>query len=207
MAIERERRAAAQAAKKAAQKDLLAEAEAILSGKSALKPGGADKVEEGAELETPVEALAEEALPEAEFELLPEAEVAVAPETAAVPEVALEAEATSQEVEDIMAAAEAILAEPEPEVEVEGQKPEEAVPALAWEVVEEESVQGERFVATKTGEWDEEIELDDEKREADKKKARKKKRRLVYDERLGEVVAERRRKRKGRDDWFEYEEE
>ncbi len=41
-----------------------------------------------------------------------------------------------------------------------------------------------------------------------KKKARKKKRRLVYDENLGEVVAERRRKRSRRDqNWYDYGED
>jgi hypothetical protein len=85
------------------------------------------------------------------------------------------------------------------------------VPATAGWVVEEETFQPERFTTpppptTRTGEWDEEVDLEDDK-SGDKKKARKKKPRLVFDERLGEVVAERRRKRKGRDDWFDYEDE
>jgi hypothetical protein len=133
----------------------------------------------------------------------------VASEPEEVTEAVAEAEATPQEVEDIMAAAEAILAEPETEVEkVQEQKQEEAVPAAAAWVVEEETFQPERFTppTTRTGEWDEEIDLEDEKG-GDKKKTRKKKPRLVYDERLGEVVAERRRKRKGRDDWFDFEDE
>jgi N utilization substance protein A len=200
MAMERERRAAAQAAKKAAQRDLLAEAEAILSGKSALKPGAAEEAEEAV---TEVEALSEEAMPEAEVELLAEAEKLIAAE----PETVAETEASPQEVEDIMAAAEAILAEPEA---VQEQKPEEVAPAAATWVVEEEPFQPETFTPARSGEWrgrDEEFELDDEKPESGDKKKAKKKRRLVYDERLGEVVAERRRKRKGRDDWFDFEDE
>jgi transcription termination/antitermination protein NusA len=102
MALERERRAAAQAAKKAAQKDLLAEAEAILSGKSALKPGSPDKTEAITEVEALGEALPEGIAPEAEAELLAEAERLVASEPEEVVEVAVEAEATPQEVEDIM---------------------------------------------------------------------------------------------------------
>jgi N utilization substance protein A len=197
MAMERERRAAAQAAKKAAQRDLLAEAEAILSGKSALKPGAEEAV-------TEVGALSEEAGPEAEVELLAEAEKLIA---AAEPEAVAETEASPQEVEDIMAAAEAILAEPEAET-IQEQKPEEAVPAAASWAVEEEPFQPETFTPVRSGEWrEEEFELDEEKPEAGDKKKAKKKRRLVYDERLGEVVAERRRKRKGRDDWFDFEDE
>lgn len=204
MAMERERRAAAQAAKKAAQRDLLAEAEAILSGKSALKPGAAEEAEEGV---TEIEALSEEATPEAEVELLAEAEKLIASEPEAVAEGVVETEASPQEVEDIMAAAEAILAEPEA---VQEQKPEEVAPAAASWTVEEEPFQPETFTPARTGEWrgrDEEFELDDEKPESGDKKKAKKKRRLVYDERLGEVVAERRRKRKGRDDWFDFEDE
>jgi N utilization substance protein A len=200
MAIERERRAAAQAAKKAAQRDLLAEAEAILSGKSPLKPGEPeDKVE--LEIEEAAAALLEEAEPEAEVEALPEAEAELVSEPEAV---AVEAEVSPQEVEDIMAAAEAILAEPETEEAPAAQQQEEVAPAAAW-AVEEEPFQGEPVLSR--GEWDEEFELDDEKSEADKKKARRKKRRLVYDERLGEVVAERRRKRTRRDDWLDYEDD
>lgn len=196
MAIERERRAAAQAAKKAAQKDLLAEAEAILSGKSPLKPASPeDKVE--LEIEEAAAALLEEAVPEAEVEALAE------PEEVSVSEpevVAVEAEVTPQEVEDIMAAAEAILAEPE----VQATKQEETVPAVTW-AVEEEPVQSEPVAAR--SDWDEDFEIEGEKSDADKKKARSKKRRLVYDERLGEVVAERRRKRTRRDDWLDYEDD
>jgi N utilization substance protein A len=192
MALERERRAAAQAAKKAAQKDLLAEAEAILSGKSPLKPGEPeDKVEP--EIEEAVAALLEEAAPEVEEVVAAEPEAVV-----------VEAEVSPQEVEDIMAAAEAILAEPEAAEEALATTQEEGAPAAAWAV--EEEIQAEPAISRT--EWgDEEFELDDEKSEADKKKARRKKRRLVYDERLGEVVAERRRKRTRRDDWLDYDDD
>jgi hypothetical protein len=53
------------------------------------------------------------------------------------------------------------------------------------------------------GEYDEERD-----RELERKKARRKKRRLVFDERLGEVVTERRRKHSRRnEDWLDFEEE
>ena len=50
-------------------------------------------------------------------------------------------------------------------------------------------------------------EGEDADKERGKKKARDKKRRLVYDEKLGEVVAERRRKPSRRGGWLDYEED
>ena len=59
----------------------------------------------------------------------------------------------------------------------------------------------------KKGDWEED-ELDALEKARGKKEARQKKRRLIFDERLGEVVAERRRKRSRRsDDWLDYEDE
>ena len=89
-----------------------------------------------------------------------------------------------------MAEAEALLSEPE--------QPEE-------ELVEEVL----KFGGPSEDVWvDEDDELDELERDRKKKEARKKKRRLIFDERLGEVVAERRRKRSRRTgDWLDYDEE
>ena len=112
-----------------------------------------------------------------------------------------------------MAEAEAILSEVEAETksketEVEGE-PELEQPE---EVAVEPELEGEAasFENLPEGWQDEGFDFDDDTREKEleKKKAKEKKRRLVFDERLGEVVAERRRKRSRRTgDWFDYEEE
>lgn len=211
MALERERKAAAEAARKAAPpRDILAEAEAILRRKAA---------EEEALEETEVAEAFDEAIDEAApVEVISaEAEIAVEDqfvEEAVVAEAA-QLELAPQEVEDIMAQAEAILADQEataePEIEIE-----EAVEAeeaeIGTEAVEAEpEIEPEFINVASSDDWQEEDdELDEAKREREleKKKSRQKKRRLVYDERLGEVVAERRRKRSRRtDDWFNYDEE
>jgi len=197
MAIERERRAAAEAARKEAQaKDILAEAEAILTR------GLPAEVE-------PAE--------EAEVVELPEVEESSLVEEELVAEAVEEGEAEAPEVEDVMAAAEAILSEGEAEVEQEIEpelKPE--VESAAGESeptqeIEEEPVSFEELAKTWQGQGQEEIEFEEDdsrERELEKKKAREKKRRLVYDERLGEVVAERRRKRSRRtDDWYDFDED
>jgi len=194
MSIERERRAAAEAARKAKAVDLLAEAEAIL----AATPSTEDA-------EVPVEVpvveteAAEAEMPEAE-EMMEMAEQ--------VTEAAVETEIVAEEVEGIMAQAEAILTEDE-KVEAELATTELEVQA---EEVETEAELEEVFTASLFDDWQEELDDDDDdakrERELEKKKARQKKRRLVYDERLGEVVAERRRKssRRTDDDWFDYDE-
>lgn len=186
MAIERERRAAAEAARKEAQaRDILAEAEAILIG-AAAKPAeekavGPETVEAEEEAEELVQAELEE-------------------EVVAAEEPLKEAEPAAEDVEEIMAEAEAILSETEADVAAEKAEVEaEAEP--------EKQVSFDRL---KT-DWDEEdfdFEEEQRERELEKKRAKDKKRRLVYDERLGEVVAERRRKRSRRtDDWFDYDED
>jgi N utilization substance protein A len=198
MAVNRERKAAAEEARKAAQaKDILAEAEAILIGKAT---------------ETEEEVSAEE-------EIVVEAEAEVAEE---VVKQAAEVEAEEQAVEDIMVEAEALLAETsETEATVEETEElveeAEAVTEIAVEEKapeiepEEEPVKEEikDFKEILTEEWTDDFDPDDEReKELEKKKARQKKRRLVYDERLGEVVAERRRKRSRRtDDWLDYDDE
>jgi N utilization substance protein A len=185
MAIERARREAVEAARKEAQaRDILAEAEAILTAKSA-----AEEAE-----------IAEE---------VPAAKPAELEEVEEVAEGDVEAAAVTQDVDEIMAEAEAILdkggLESKPEAEVESEVEPEAKPEPEAEAVE--------FETTVVEDWQQEdYEIDDDAREREleleKKKARQKKRRLVYDERLGEVVAERRRKRSRRtDDWFEFDDD
>lgn len=203
MAIARERKAkeAEEAEKaKAKARDLLAEAEAILSGK--MPPPEA--VEAGEEAPA-VEAEAEPAEVEVGAEAVTPEELPVEAEA----EVEVEAEAEPAEaVEEVMAQAEAILAEPEElPAKVEAAE-EEAVAETAEEpaAVEEPAVEEEPLIFEKIvseEEWDDEFEQFEKERK--KKEARKKKRRLVYDEKLGEVVAERRRKRSRRgDDWEEW---
>jgi N utilization substance protein A len=154
--------------------DLLAQAEALLTG--------ADTVADEAEAEEEVvsEELPSEGLA-AEGELVVEV-----PEGEAVP---AEAEAEPVEAQEVIASevaaevVEEVVAEPEP----------------AEEAATEVEVQIGWFVG------DEDEGLDDEARRETKKKGRRKKRRLVFDEDLGEVVAERRRKPgRRREDWEDY---
>jgi N utilization substance protein A len=175
MAIRRELKAKqaaeAEAARQAAKtRDILAEAEAILTGQIPAQ-AAADEAPEDTEIEAVAEAEVEAATVEAESAEMVEAA-----------EVEAEAAAT-QEAEAAVTEAEAILTELEPE-------------SAALEPV-----------AT-TDEWSEdEFEEGDAEKERGKKKARQKKRRLVFDENLGEVVAERRRKPSRRGGWLDYEED
>jgi N utilization substance protein A len=197
MAIERERRAEAEAARREAQaKDILAEAEAILTGQAE-----AEEAEPGEEEVVASGAAEDEATVAAEETLVEAGEAAEAVE---------EVEAVVQEVEEVMAEAEAILSEAEGEAELEVEP--EAEPEQSQEIdVEPEAEQEPLSFETVSEGWQEDgFELEDEtkEKEMEKKKARQKRRRLVYDERLGEVVAERRRKQSRRtDDWFDYEED
>ena len=191
MALRRERKtqmiAEAEAAKEAAKtRDILAEAEAILTGQTMVeKPAVEETLPETSQDQEEVEeaaAIAEVEEPVAEtmnLELTPETEETI--------------ETKTEAVEDLIAKAEAILTTSESKVEPEPQ-------------VEGESKPGPPFDTMPEG-WSETDELDDFDKEREKKKARLKKRRLVYDEKLGEVVAERRRKRSRRDDWYEYDED
>lgn len=203
MAVERERRAVAEAARKAAaSRDILAEAEAILIGKSPLSKAADVAPEPMAEEIEEIAALAQEILAEE-----PEEVAEVEPEPEPEPEVV--AEPVVQSVDDLMAEAEAILAEPEPAVEVEVEAvAQEETPAQKPE--KEEAVDYRKLFKESAG-WGEdegdEVEDEERDRERERQKARSKKRRLVYDERLGEVVAERRRKHSRRgDDWSDYDE-
>ncbi len=223
MAIERERRAReaaeAQAAREAAQaRDILAEAEAILIGDEpqdevadettevseaveAVAEAEAVVEETVSEVETPVteqEPVAEESVV-AEAELAPVASVESTPEAEAIAEVGeVEAEA---EVE--------VAAEAEAEVKAETEEVEEEKPKSADELIAEAEAilfsKPEDAKPTGSAGWEDD-EFEDAQK--DKKQAKQKKRRLVYDERLGEVVAERRRKRSRRtDDWMDYDED
>ncbi|RME76413.1 MAG: transcription termination/antitermination protein NusA [Chloroflexi bacterium] len=130
-------------------------------------------------------------------------------------------------IDEEEAPAEAPVAEEEVAPEAEPEAEAEAAPAEAGAPAEEEAVVAEPEPAPEPAEpepveLEAEIEsmeipdeewLDDELEEIEeksrkKKEARKKKRRLVFDERLGEVVAERRRKRGRRiEDWLDFEDE
>ncbi len=211
MALARERKAKeeaeAEAARAARAKDILAEAEAILSGqrKSDETVAEGEGLSEEEAVAQAAEALLEEEVEEPVAEMPEPAEAVAAPveePTAEAETAAVEAEDVTEAVEDLVAEAEAILAEPETDVEVEGEEEEE-------KTEEQKETPPAWREAPAADPWlDEDDELDEFEKERKKKEARKKKRRLVYDERLGEVVAERRRKRSRRtDDWMEYEED
>ncbi len=172
MAMRRELKAKqaaeAEAAKQAARtRDILAEAEAILTGQAP-----ATIEEAPAEVEPEVEpAVESEEIAAEVVEAKAAVEVEVEPEAVAAPETE----------EEVVAVAEAVSAEAEP---------------LTLEPI---------AVAE---DWTEEEEDGDADKDQGKKKARAKKRRLVYDEKLGEVVAERRRKPSRRGGgWLDYEED
>ncbi|HXV41882.1 MAG TPA: hypothetical protein VEC96_02365, partial [Anaerolineae bacterium] len=94
--------------------------------------------------------------------------------------------------------------EAQPEVVAEA---EEAV-AEVESILAEPELEPLTFEPAAVGEeWSEDEEGEDADKERGKKKARDKKRRLVYDEKLGEVVAERRRKPSRRGGWLDYEED
>jgi N utilization substance protein A len=211
MAIARERRAQEEAEKAeqvAKARDILAEAEAILSGQ--LPEPAADEAVE------PEPEATEEEIPAAEVETLsPEPEITTE-EPALEEEVVLEEAAVEVEAEPVAKVDQETVVEeeevieepiPEPEVEaVETEEVQEEAPAEEEAPEPKEEVRFEDMLAQR-GEWNDEFE-DFEERERKKKEARQKKRRLVYDEKLGEVVAERRRKRSRRsDDWEDWLEE
>ena len=200
LAITRERKAKeeaeAKAAKAARARDILAEAEAILSGQSV---GGQLDEEAVAAAEQLVASATSEGIIEIdEVEAAPEvleaeAAVAEATEEPVVEEIPAETEPepVTEAVAEVMAASEALLSEPDQAVEEEV---EEEV--TTFEMPAEEG-------------WSEDDEgLEEVERLRKKQQARQKKRRLIFDERLGEVVAERRRKSSRRtDDWLEFDED
>lgn len=151
--------------------DLLAQAEALLTGKDE-----APEPEDEAEAEAEIAATAEVA---AEVEPVM-AEEAEAPELTKAPELTEAPEAIAEEVEAAAdVSEEPVEAEAAPELELEpapDSEPEVEAP-IAWI---EDGEEGE--------------EAEDSDRRSVKEKERRKKRQLVYDEDLGEVVARRRRK-------------
>lgn len=208
MALRREQKARAAAEAEATRemraRDILAEAEAILSGQSplarkqAVEPA-ADETEEivvseDVTLEPLAEAVEAAAEPEAVTERLE-------------PETVVEAEAGPA----VEAAAPTIEPEPEVAAEVEPAEQEPVVAEAAPELLEtEEEPASLEEALTAEPVWqmgeEEDDDLDLERNEA-KKKARRKKRRLVFDENLGEVVAERRRKPNRRGSWLDFDDE
>lgn len=173
MALRREfkakQAAEAEAAKQAAKtRDILAEAEAILTGQSPstapVEAGSTEVIEE--EVEPAVEA---------KTEALETAAVAeVQPEAVATPELEVETPVVEIETVPVPAESEPVVLEP-------------AAVAADW--TEEDAEDG------------------DSDKDRGKKKARDKKRRLIFDENLGEVVAERRRKPSRQSGWLDYNED
>jgi N utilization substance protein A len=165
--------------------DLLAQAEALLTGQ--------DGVSIESESEIEVTPIAEEGAPDEEAQAVEEMAVdEPAPEvvTAEVPEGELIAAEEAETIAEIPQ--ELVEAEEVPEVELE---PE---PELVSEPATEVSVGW--FVGD--GEDD---DLDEQERREGKKKGRRKKRQLVYDEDLGEVVSRRKRKPgRQRGEWEDY---
>lgn len=221
MSIERERRAALEAAKKVARsRDILAEAEAILSGKSPLAPEEASEQAEAVEFAEDAEAeiSSDETSEEEGLELVIAQDVddILAEAEAMLSEVEFdsepETEAVSAEAEVNEVASGAVDIEPVMEAKPEAGLEVEAEQAKPEEAQDEKEKAAEEFGSIYNWqEGDDDGDNDDEEsreRELEKKKARQKKRRLVYDERLGQVVAERRRKRSRRtDDWYDYDKE
>lgn len=236
MAVEREHRARRaaelEAAREAAKaRDILAEAEVILSG-------GQTPSDEAEEAETPVPVEAE--LPETEGVAEPVAEVIEETEMEAEPvpvaEV-VEADMTTEaaviepdqelaaevDVEPETVEPEAVETPEESQSEPELQEPEkaamsddliaeaEAILSTTKEEPSDDKDDDKKRITKDQVTYASEVfddDMDEMERERERKEARRKKRRLVYDERLGEVVAERRRKRSRRtDDWYDYDDE
>lgn len=204
MAINRERRAReeaeAQAVREAAKaRDILAEAELILS-RSATPSDASDVVAEDVlEINAAEDVAAEEVEEMAEgLEAVGEAEPVEELEPTVV------AEMVTEDVRPDQPKEEAPTEKIEPETSPSDMLIAEAEAMLVPKVEAEQEVTPTPKVVS--AEWEEE-DLDELEKQREKKAARQKKRRLVYDERLGEVVAERRRKQSRRsDDWLDFDE-
>jgi N utilization substance protein A len=200
MAIVRELKAQEEAAAKAAQeaakaRDILAEAEAILGGHT---PAGEAELVEDAEVE---------GAETAESTVIEEAEAAAMGALAASAVTEEEMAAAVEPVDGVEVVEE--QAEAEPAVEEAEEIVAEVETLLAEETEEGEEISPLRVGrASSDDDWDDDDGLDELERARQKKKAREKKRRLIFDENLGEVVAERRRKQSRRGtDWLDYEED
>jgi N utilization substance protein A len=163
--------------------DLVARAEALLTGKDEAP------VEAGIEAEA---ALTEELPAVEEAEAEPVVEVTAVEVIEAEPVVAKEAEAPEAIAEEVEAlievGVEAVEAEVVPEAEPKSAPKSELGITIEW-------VEGD----------EEDDELEEAGRGKGKKKGRRTKHQLVYDEDLGEVVARRRRKPgRQRDEWEDY---
>ncbi len=203
MAMAREQKAQEEAARAEAAKarDILAEAEAILSGQPVVDMAEEPVLEaESIETEPVVEAEGSEAAiePEETATEVVEPVVTESEEILAEAELLLAEEVVALETE----LEEAVIEAPvQVEAEVETQDEKEPEVVVTPEPVAEKSWKS----PSTEGEWMDDDELEELERERQKKKAREKKRRLVFDERLGEVVSERRRKHSRRDWLDEYE--
>lgn len=186
MSIRRERKAKMEAEIEAVRQaggeiDILAQAEALLTGLPSdelaeTSVGDMDELSDEAALLAEGEVTEVVVSEPVEDGSVVETAVAVAVPEASTTEA--KAETVVDEAAVLMAQAEALLAEEKSAV-----KP----------------------VAVEASTTDSDDPFDDDKQK-DKKKARRKKRRLVYNEELGEVIAERRRKR-SRQDWLDYDDE
>jgi len=189
-----------QAAREAAAA-LLAEAEEGLEGldeeQAELIEELADETEPAEELELTDETLVSEQpdVPEPEEDLVAEDEAETEAELEPVSEPVLEDETVEVEAEPEPVEAQA---EPEPLDEaIQEEEPLETVEEQEMPAEEPETVQDE------PEEWaEDEDDLDDDER---KSRAKDRKRRLVYDERVGKVVARKRHKRNR--DWGDWEDD
>ena len=191
IALDNERRAKEAEIRKAAPaRDLLSEAEAILSGQMPKPAMPATPAKPELEERETLEPAEETGLILEAADLVAEAEALLAQPPTEEP---LVAEEPTQPEAEASLVVEAIT--PEPELPTAPEEEPETEPALS---LEPETPELEPIVAE---EWPVEGEAEEEEDELEileKKQAKKKgqkKRRLVYDEKLGQVVAERRRKK------------
>ena len=191
IALDNERRAKEAEIRKAAPaRDLLSEAEAILSGQMPKPAMPATPAEPELEERETLEPAEETGLILEAADLVAEAEALLAQPPTEEPLVAEEPTQPEAEAAPVV---ETIT--PEPELPTAPEEEPETEPALS---LEPETPELEPIVAE---EWPVEGEAEEEEDELEileKKQAKKKgqkKRRLVYDEKLGQVVAERRRKK------------
>lgn len=187
--------------------ELLAEAEALIEAEEGPVAAVEESVEEQA-VEA-VEEAAEESIDELAEAPVEEPVAALEPEAPTSEDASLATEAVETEVEDVTEAVEAPAPEEmaeaeEPLADVTAEEPVEEV--VEGEPSSEEMEEGPETDVSEESSSDEEEDdddLDDRRRGAQRRKNRK--RILEYDERLGEVVSRRRRKRDEKWRWDEDE--